>query len=311
MDYAYFNGGFTPLTEAKISIRTHAFLYGTALFEGIRGYWLPESQSISIFRMREHYERLLRNSKIFRLTPDLSLDQLMAITTELIRKNAPKTDTYIRPTLYKGGEIITPRLDKTVNEFCIWTAPLGEYVDISKGLRVVTSSWRRVDDNAIPPRAKATGAYMNSALIVTDARLMGFDDAIVLNADGTVSEGSAMNLFLVRDGKLITPGRTDNILEGVTRDAIITLAREVCGIDTEERTVDRTELYMADEAFYTGTGAQVAPVTEIDMRPVGDGQPGPIALKLQELYFRVVKNQVPDYRHWCTVVPVGQTAAAG
>jgi branched-chain amino acid aminotransferase len=310
MDYAYFDGKFVPFDEAKLSIRTHAFLYGTSIFEGIRGYWVPEESSICIFRMKEHFERLLRNSKMFYLTPEFSVQDLEKLTIELIQRNAPTTDTYIRPTLFKNGQVITPRLDHTITDFCMWSAPLGNYVDIEKGLKVCVSSWRRVDDNAIPPRAKAAGAYMNSALIVTDARNMGFDDAVVLNPDGTVSEGSAMNLFLVRDGRLITPGRCDNILEGITRDSIITLAKEELGIETEERVVDRTEIYMADEAFYSGTGAQVAPIASFDMRPVGDGHIGPISKKIQELYFKVVKNKLPKYSHWCTMVPIEQKVSA-
>ncbi len=303
-EYAYFQGKFVPFKDANISIKTHAFLYGTSIFEGIRGYWVPEEKSICVFRMKEHYKRMLENSKIFFLTPEFSLDELMELTIELIKKNAPQTDTYIRPTLFKTGQNITPKLDNTVTDFCLWTAPLGQYVDTSKGLRVCTSSWRRVDDNAIPPRAKAAGAYMNSALIVTDARRMGFDDAIVLNSDGTVSEGSAMNLFMVRNGRLITPGKTENILEGITRDAIIKIAKNEFGIETDERSVDRTELYMAEEAFYCGTGAQVAPVTSIDNRDVGDGTVGEITKKIQEFYFEVVKNKHPQYSDWCVMVPI-------
>ncbi len=303
-EFAYFEGQFVPMAEANISIKTHAFLYGTAIFEGIRGYWVPEEKSICIFRMKEHYERMIQNSNIFFLTPEQSLDELMAITVELVKRNAPQTDTYIRPTLFKTGENITPKLDNTVTDFCLWTAPLGQYVDTSKGLQVCTSSWRRVDDNAIPPRAKAAGSYMNSALIVTDARRMGFDDAIVLNADGTVSEGSAMNLFLVRNGRLITPGKTENILEGITRDSVITIAKQEFGIETDERVVDRTELYMADEAFFCGTGAQVAPVTCIDNRDVGDGTVGEITRKIQQFYFEVVKNKHAQYQDWCVMVPI-------
>ena len=206
--------------------------------------------------------------------------------------------------------MITPKLDQTVTDFCLWTAPLGQYVDTNKGLNVVTSSWRRVDDNAIPPRCKSVGAYANSALIVTDARKMGFDDAIVLNNDGTVSEGSAMNLFLVRNGKLVTPGKNDNILEGITRDAVMRIAREQLGIETEERVVDRTELYLADEAFYCGTGAQVAPITQIDNRKVGDGEFGSISRKIQELYFKAVKNELPEYKDWCVMVPIDNKVSA-
>jgi branched-chain amino acid aminotransferase len=310
VEYAYFEGKFVPIEDAKISVKTHAFLYGTSVFEGIRGYWVPETHTIEIFRMREHYVRMLENAKIFYLTPKESLEDLLEITTELIKKNSPSCDTYIRPTLFKTGENITPTLEKTITDFCLWTAPLGNYLDLNKGLSACVSSWRRLGDNQIPPRTKAGGAYMNTALAVTDARKMGFDDAVFLTAEGHVSEGSAMNMFLVRKGQLITPGDTQNILEGITRDTVITLAREELGIETDVRVIDRTELYRAEEAFFCGTGAQIAPITSFDNRPVGDGEIGPITRKLQSLYFDVVKGKVPKYRHWCTSVVVDPVAAA-
>lgn len=300
----YFEGKFVPLEEATLTVKTHAFMYGTSLFEGIRGYWLPESREICIFRMREHYDRLLDNSKIFYMHPGQTSDELMDITVELVKRNQPDYDTYIRPTLYKGGINIGPNFEKARTDFTVWTHPLGNYVDIDKGLSVAVSSWRRVDDNAIPPRAKAGGAYMNTALIVTDARRRGFDDAVVLTAEGTVSEGSAMNLFLVKNGKLITPAKTENILEGITRATIIELAKNEFGLETEERVVDRTEIYTADEMFFCGTGAQVSPVTQVDTRPIGSGEIGPISKKIQDLYFDVVKNKLPKYSHWCTLVKI-------
>lgn len=301
-EHIYFEGRFVPADDAKISVKTHAFLYGTSLFEGIRGYWLPEKKQIAVFRMPEHYKRLLTNSAIFYLTPEASLEQLNEITVELIRRNRPDTDIYIRPTLYKASEHVTPTLSETTTDFCVWTTPFGNYLDLEKGLSVMVTSWRRVPDNAIPARAKAGGAYMNTALAVTDARKMGFDDAVFLTEGGTVSEGSAMNLFLVKNGVLVTPSKTEDILEGITRDTIITLAREELGIATEERAIDRSELYHADEAFFCGTGAQVAPITAFDNRPVRDGQIGPITRKIQSLYFDVVKNKVPKYAHWVTIV---------
>ncbi len=311
MQYAYFEGQFVPLDDAKISIKTHAFLYGTSVFEGIRGYWVPEQNTLSVFRMKEHYVRLLENSKIFYLTPELSVEDLEQITTELIQRNRPSQDMYIRPTLYKTGENITPTLEKTITDFCLWTTPLGNYLDLEKGLSVCVSSWRRLGDNQIPPRTKAGGAYMNTALAVTDARKMGFDDAIFLTAEGHVSEGSAMNLFLVRHGKLITPGDTQNILEGITRDTIVTLAKNELGMETESRVVDRTELYRADEAFFCGTGAQIAPITQVDLRPVGSGGIGPITRRLQSLYFDVVKGKLPQYASWCTPVMIEPAAVGG
>ncbi len=308
MDVAYFNEGFVPLDDANINIKTHAFLYGTSIFEGIRGYYRKETNDMVLFRAECHYKRMLGNAKIFYLVPKHSLSDLCDITTELIIRNKPQTDTYIRPTLYKADVNITPRMDSTQTAFCLWTHPLGNYLDTSKGLNVCVSNWRRVDDNAIPPRTKAGGAYMNTALMVTDSRQMGFDDAIALNHDGTVSEGSAMNLFLVRNNTLITPGNTDNILEGITRDSLMTLAKNELGLSTQQRTVDRTELYMADEAFFCGTGAQVAPIGHIDNRAVGDGTPGPITQQLQQLYFKAVHGHLPQYAHWCTVVPYPTTS---
>ena len=312
--HAYFRNNFIPLEEANISIRTHAFLYGTALFEGIRGYWLPEQQALSVFRAREHYERLVANCRIFGMDSQHSVEQMMDATIQLIQKNEPETDTYIRPTVFKDIEQIGPGLNKGQDTFCLFTAPLGAYVAIDRGLSVCVSSWRRLGDNMIPPRAKAAGAYMNTALIKSEALANGFDDAIVLTEAGRVSEGSAMNLFIVRNGQLITPAKTENILEGITRDTIITLAREELGLTVLEQQVDRTELYVAEEAFFCGTGAQVAPVTHIDKRPLvnsnGEGAIGPISQQLQDLYFKAVKNELPKYADWCTIVPVKQTVSA-
>lgn len=302
---SYFRKQFVPVEEAVIPIQNHAFMYGTSLFEGIRGYWVPEQNAISIFRAQEHFERLIQNSRIFHMDPGHTLDEMMHITTELIRQNAPTEDTYIRPTLFKDGQSIGATLSKTGDSLCMFSAPLGAYVDIEKGLSVCVSNWRRLGDNTISPRAKAGGAYMNTAVIVADAHKAGFDDAIVLTQEGHVSEGSAMNFFMVRHGKLVTPPVTDDILEGVTRNTLIELAQNELGIETVERSIDRTELYIADEAFYCGTGAQVAPITRIDNRPVGgQGEIGPISKQIQALYFDVVKNRVPKYSHWCTMVPI-------
>lgn len=303
-EIAYFEGKFVPIEQANINVKTHAFLYGTSLFEGIRGYWLPEDGKVSIFRMREHYERILSNSRIFFMTPDATLDELMELTSELVRRNKPTQDFYIRFTLYKSGISIGPYLDKVKTDFCIWTHPLGDYVNTRDGLNVTVSSWRRVDDNAIPPAAKAGGAYMNTAIMITDAKRKGYDEVVSLTHDGNVSEGSAMNLFLVRKGRLITPPITENILEGVTRDSIIEMASNELGLTVEERVVDRTELYRCEEAFFTGTAAQVAPITLIDSRPVGNGKVGELTQTIQKLYFDVVKNRHPRYAHWCTLVDV-------
>jgi branched-chain amino acid aminotransferase len=299
-NYAYLNGDYLPVEEAKIGILTPAFLYGTSLFEGIRGYWLKESRQMSVFRMKEHYERLLTNSRFFHLTPkNLDVDTLCEITLKLLEMNQAQADTYIRPTIYQAGDSITPYFSGQDVGVCIWIKTLGDYLDVNKGLSVCVSNWRRTSDNAIPSRTKAGGAYMNTALAITDARKAGFDDAIFLTEAGTVSEGSAMNLFLVKNGCLHTPSKTEDILEGITRDTLIQLAKEQFGIETQERPIDRTELYHADEAFFCGTGAQVAPITKIDHRSIGSGKPGSLTIRLQSLYFEVVKNQHSQYSDWC------------
>lgn len=300
----FFEGRFVPLSEANLSVKNHSFLYGTSLFEGIRAYWLPEKKQVAIFRLREHLERLLNNAKIFFMEPQEDIDTLVEQVKELVRLNAPQEDFYIRFTLFKNGISIGPCLDYAETSHIIWTHPLGNYVPIEEGLHVTVSSWRRVDDNAIPPRAKAGGAYMNTALMITEAKRRGFDELITLTQEGNVSEGSAMNFFMVRHGKLATPARTENILEGITRESILELAAQELGMVVEERVIDRTELYCADEAFFTGTAAQVAPITQIDGRPVGNGKVGEWAKKIQAVYFDVVKCRNPKYQHWCTLVDV-------
>ena len=303
---AYFNGKFTPLREASINIMTHAFQYGTGIFEGIKSYWNVDEKQMYVFRMKEHYERLSRNSKLLRLELDKSVDELCKITIELMQKNNPNCDMYIRPNVYKSGIVVGPSLINKNNSnptaLSICTLPMGEYVDVSKGLHVCVSSWTRIEDNAIPARGKIQGSYVNTAFAKTDALLNGFDDSIVLSGDGHVSEGSAMNIFMVRNGKLITTQVVDNILEGITRDSVIELAKKELNIDVEVRQIDRTELYICDEILFCGTAAQVSPVTMIDHRSVGNGKVGPISKKLQEIYFDVVKGKNTKYKKWCTAV---------
>ena len=303
---AYFNDEFILLKDASINIMTHAFQYGTGIFEGIRGYWNEDEKQMYIFRMKEHYERLTQNSKLLMLELDKTVDELCEITVELMKRNKPDCDMYIRPNVYKAGIIVGPSLinkngtNPTALSIC--TMPMGQYVDISKGLHVCVSSWTRVDDNAIPPRGKIQGSYVNTAFAKTDALLNGFDDAIVLDSRGHVCEGSAMNLFMVRNGKLTTTPVTSNILEGITRDTVIELASKELGIETEIREVDRTELYICDEVFFCGTGAQVSPITKIDHRAIGNGNVGVISKKLQEIYFDTVKGKKSKYKKWCTAV---------
>lgn len=298
VEYVYMNGEYIEKEKATLPVMTHAFLYGTSIFEGIRAYYNKEEDQLYAFRVPEHFERLKRSAKIMHMVPTHTTEEYCAVTKKLLQMNNYHQNTYIRPTHYKSAERVGTSFLNNPDAFLIFTVTMEDYIDTSKGLKVCVSSWRRTSDNAIPPRAKVGGAYANCALISTDARLAGFDDAISLTEDGKVAEGSAMNLFLVMDGKLVTTRSTNNILQGITRDTIITLAKDL-GIEVEVRDVDRTELYLADEAFFCGTGAQVSPITNIDHRDLGDGKVGPISSKLQKLYFDIVCGRVPEYKKWC------------
>ncbi len=300
--FAYFEGQFVPYTDARVSIAAHAFNYGTGVFEGIRAYWNEQQEQLYVVRLREHYQRMLQSVKVLRMQLSLDADQMSALTVELLRREGYREDVYIRPLAYKANEVIGVRLHNLKDEFAIFAVPFGKYIEQQEGARVCFSSWRRNDDNAIPPRGKVTGAYVNSALIKSEAMLNGFDEAIVLNADGHVSEGSAENFFIVRGGKLITPPVTANILEGITRQAIIELARIELGIETVERQIDRSEVYMADEAFFCGTGVEVTPIGSVDHIPLGNGGVGPITRQISALYFKIVRGNEPKYLNWLTPV---------
>ncbi len=309
-NYAFFKGAIVPFSEAKISVMTHALNYGTGCFEGIRAYWNEDEGQLLIFRQRDHYERLLHSMHLLFMETPYSADDLCGITVELLRHEGYRQDTYIRPIAFKADEIIGVRLHGLHDELAIFAVPFGLYVENDEGAHATFSSWRRISDNSIPARGKITGAYVNSAFAKSEAVLNGYDEAIVLNENGHVSEGSAENFFIVRDGILITPPVTENILEGITRMTIIEFAREELGIETVERPIDRTECYLADEAFFVGTGVQVVAITHIDHRPVGAGHMGPIVRALRDLYFKVVRGQVAKYRHWCTPVYARVSAPA-
>jgi len=298
--YAFFNGKIVPLAEAKIGVMTHAFNYGTACFEGIRGNWNNDQEQIYLFRTRDHYQRLLNNCRILKLSIPHTVDELCQLTVDLIEKNGYREDLYVRPLAYKSSEVVGVRLHDLDDDFLIFVTPFGPYLDITKGITCCVSSWRRIDDNMIPPRAKITGLYVNSALAKTEAADNGFDEAIMLTHEGHVSEGSGENVFLVMDGSLVTPPSSDNILIGITRDTVIKLAKWELGIETIERQIDRSELYIADECFLTGTAAHVTPVLEIDHRKIGNGQVGSITKKLQDLYFNIVQGRNKKYLDWCT-----------
>jgi branched-chain amino acid aminotransferase len=299
--WAYLGGKFVPIREAKISVMTHAFNYGTGVFEGIRAYWNAEEEQLYGLHFREHYKRLLGSCRIMRLTLPHSVEDLVDITVELLRRCGYREDAYIRPVVYKSSELIGVRLHNLEDSFTMFSVPFGNYVAIEGGISAQVSSWRRVDDNAIPARSKITGSYVNAALAKTEAEESGFDEAIVLTDDGHVSEGSAANLFLVRDGTLVTSPASDNILEGIVRSNVMRIARDE-KIPFEVRRIDRTELYLSDEAFLCGTGVQVSSITSIDHRPIGTGEVGPIARRISRIYFDAVRGKNAKYRDWLTPI---------
>ena len=300
-EHVFMNGEYIEADKAVLPVRTHAFLYGTSVFEGIRAYYNKEEDQLYAFRVKEHYERLLHSAKVMWMKSPYTIEEYENITKDLLKLNGYKTDVYIRPTLYKSSQKVGPTLTDNEDSFLIFTTPFGDYFESDRGLKLCVSSWRRTSDNAIPPRAKVSGAYANSALIKTDAHEAGFDDAVVLSESGQVTEGSAMNIFLVINGTLVTSSTTDDILVGVTRNTVIELAHEL-EIPVKERSIDRTELYAAEEAFCCGTGAQIVPVESIDHRMVGDGKIGNITKQIQELYFNVVKGKVDKFKKWCLPV---------
>jgi branched-chain amino acid aminotransferase len=279
---------------------THALHYGTAVFEGIRGNWNEEKGVVNIFRLREHYERLLRGCRLLMLNIPYSIEELCNITVELVERNGCRQDIYIRPLAYKSAELVANlKLQELESDFTLITVPFGSYLG-SDTLRCCTSSWRRVDDPMIPARLKISGIYVNSILAKTEATLAGFDEAIILNQDGHVCEGSGENLFMVVNGRIYTSSLEDNVLPGITRDTVIQLVQSELGLEVVERSIDRSELYLADEVFLTGTAAHLTPIVELDNRPIADGKSGPISIKLQKMYFDIVVGRNPKYQHWCT-----------
>jgi branched-chain amino acid aminotransferase len=297
----YFQGGYIPLGEARIPIMTHAFLYGTGVFEGIRAYWNEDEEQLYALRVREHVVRLRHSSRTLLMSDIPSVDEFTGIILEVLRRNHFREDAYCRPSVYKSTEAIGVRLHGLTHDFCVLAIPFGDYIDTTRGIAAGTVSWRRTNDVSIPSRSKITGSYVNPALSKSEAMLNGFDEAIVLTADGHVSEGSAENLFMVRDGVLITPTVTDDILEGITRAGIMEIAAHH-GIAVKERQIDRSELYVCDEIFLCGTGAQVSPVVSVDHRSVGDGHIGPISRQVSKTYFDAVRGRLPALRHWVTPV---------
>jgi branched-chain amino acid aminotransferase len=299
--YAFFQKKLVPLEDAKIGIMTHALHYGTAVFEGIRGNWNAEKKQTYIFRMREHYKRLENGCKVLKIKLPYSIDEICEKTIELVAKCGFQEDAYIRPMAFTSSQVLGVRLHDLEHDFFMFVIPWGRYLDVDKA-RCAVASWHRPEDNVIPPQIKASGVYINNALAKTEVVANGYDEAIMLSPDGHVSEGSGENLFLVIDGKLVTPATTNNILMGITRNTVIELAEKELGITTIHRSIDRAELYTADECFLTGTAAHVTPVYEIDQRLIADGEIGPITAKIQDIYAKVIRGNHPKYQHWCTPV---------
>jgi branched-chain amino acid aminotransferase len=302
--YAYFQKQVIPLADAKIGIMTHAFNYGTGVFEGIRGNWNEEDSTIYLFKVQEHIKRLRMSAKICRINIAETDAEIESLILQVVEKSSIREDQYVRPLAYKSSEAIGVRVHDLDDDLLIFAAPFGPYLDIDAGARVQTSTWRRVDDMSIPARAKTTAGYLNSALAKTEAMQNGFDEAILLNPDGHVAEGSGENIAIIRNGRIITPARSDNVLEGLTMTTVLGLAQSEFGVEVESRTIDRSELYVADEVFMTGTAAHVTPILEVDRRVVADGNVGPISKQLQSLYFDIIYGRNPKYLSWCTAVPL-------
>jgi branched-chain amino acid aminotransferase len=307
---AFFRGRIVPYSEARVGVMTHALNYGTAVFAGIRAYWNAEEAELFVFRPRDHFQRFLESARLLYMALPYSAENLTQALVELLRAELHREDCYARPLAFYADESIGVRLHNLTPEVSIVAMPYGRYLENDEGLHVTVSSWRRVDDTMIPPRGKIAGAYVNSAFAKTDAQRAGFDEALVLNQDGHLSEASAANVFLVKNGTAITPPVTDNVLEGITRRSVMELLPKELGVPVVERSIDRTEITLADEAFLCGTGVQVAAITRVDHRPIGAGRMGPVVSALRTLYFEVARGKRADYRAWCHPVYADASPAA-
>ena len=302
---AFFNGQKVSLKDAKVGIMTHALHYGTAVFEGIRGNWNESKEKMIIFRLKEHYDRLLRGANILKMNLGYTSQEMCDITVDLVKSNGYTEDVYIRPLAYKSQELVANlKLHELEDDLSIIVIPFGAYIDNTKPIKCQTSSWRRPEDTMMPTGVKLAGLYTTSILAKTEAVSAGYDEAILLNNDGTVSEGSGENLFMVQNGEIITPTETDNCLLGITRHTIIQIAKNELNIDIRERRIHRSELYLADEIFLTGTAAHVTSVGSLDNRTIGNGKVGQITKRLQDIYFSIVSGKIEDkkYKSWLTEV---------
>lgn len=300
--WVFRDGEYVRYRDVSLRLMTHAFSYGTGCFEGMRAYWNERDRQLYLLQAVPHFQRLLRSARVLRMSVGYSVEQLVEAAREILRRNQFEQDCFLRPNVFKASEEIGVRLTGVRDSVTIHALPFGNYIDMDRGLRCIVSSWRRISDQSLPARAKISGSYVNSALAKSEALDAGFDEAIVLGDTGHVSEGSAENLFIIRDGVAYTPPVTDDILEGITRGCVIELLRKELGIQVVERSIDRTELYVCDEILLCGTAAQVTSVVEIDRRQVGSGEIGEVARRLQASYFAAVKGDNPKYLNWLTPV---------
>jgi branched-chain amino acid aminotransferase len=298
---SYFGGEFVPHDKARVPITSHVMNYGTGCFEGIRAYWNADHDQLYVTLLAEHVDRLLRSARILNLEFDGDREALCELVLELLRRNGLRENCYVRPMIYKDEETIKVTLAGLHTSLAAYCMPMGDYLDIDRGLRLTVSSWQRIDDNAIPARAKVIGSYVNAALASDDARRKGFDEALMLTADGHLAEASSCNVFLVAGNEILTTEASDDILVGITRGVVLTLAGEF-GLTVRESRIDRSQLLAADEVFLVGTGVQVAPVSEVDGRLIGSGKPGETTMTLQRRYLDVVRGDVPDHPEWRTPV---------
>ena len=307
--FAFFDGQIVPFEQATVSVLTHSFNYGTGVFGGLRGYWNDDEEQLYVFRPLDHFERLIQSASLMRIRIPYTAAELNDILNNLLRTEGFRQNCYVRPLAYKSTEMIGVRLHDVADALTMFAMPFGSYIANEDGAHVCFSAWRRVDDNAIPARGKIVGAYANSALIKSDAVLAGYDEALVLNQEGHITEASAANIFVVRRGVVYTPPPQADVLEGIVRRALITLMRDDLGLEVVERDIDRTEVYVADEVFLCGTGVQVAAITRVEHRPIGSGEMGPITESARNLFFRVVQGRVAQYRDWLSPVYETETVA--
>mgnify|MGYP001772702654 FL=1 len=297
-NFIWHNGSIVPWQEAKVHVMTNGLHYGTGVFEGIRAYW--NGKQLYVFRLQDHVNRFFNSIKIYDFGIDFTKDQISEGIKETLRKNELKTDVYIRPLAVKGYGPIGLDVRKLKTEVFIITMPYGRYFE-KEGIEVLVSSWRRISSQTLPVIAKVTGHYSNSVLAKLDALNKGFDDAILLNEEGKVCEGTGENIMMVKDGVIYTPPISAGILDGITRRSIMEFAPDL-GLKVVEKDIDRGELYTADELFFVGTAAEVTPILKVDGRQIGDGRVGPVSKKLKEYFFSITQGKVDKYLKWLEAV---------